>query len=559
LDELWNPGFLRLRSFAFRLAVGPQGPVGFLLIFRGSFLLESATPPTQEQSAIMDAEAPLVAITAYAGAGKTSTLRFFSKKRPRAKTLYLAFNRTMAEDAQKTFFDCPQVETRTIHSLAFKFRGRDYQSQLVRSIRPLDLMEPLRRGGLEDNYYFARILCDLLNRFQMSSKPTMAAFLKKESRFLLPNIALALKKPLTELKSLKKAFAKLGAVAGEVWTAMVNKTFPITHNGYLKLFQLDPVNLGYDWVLVDEAQDLNDCMIDLILGLPGRKILVGDPYQQIYEWNGAVNALNKTAAHSEIYYLTRSFRCPPPVAGLANQVLKLLSAPKNFLSASVDKPRVCGPTAIIARTTYGVFKFAVENCQKHRLAFNGGLPAYEFDVVKDIYYLKSNKPNLIRSSFLKNFDTFENLSDYVERAEDVQLASKIKLVERYQSEIIPLYDLIAQKEARIQDADYTLTTAHRVKGQEFGSVIVSDDFIDLPGICQTIARLREKHANGLDRRPKRPANVEPIMIKAEEIRLIYVAITRSWGYISVEPQYNFSDHFVADFLSLKKGGWLKII
>jgi superfamily I DNA/RNA helicase len=505
----------------------------------------------------MKADEPLLAITAYAGTGKTSTLRFFSESRPRARTLYLAFNRTMADHAKQAFNNCPQVETRTIHSLAFKYRGRDYQNALVSNYRPIQLLDHLKKAGLEDNYYMARILCDILGRFQMSAHASIPEFLKKEAFYFYPNLAVALKKPVDDKRTLKKTLTKLGAVAAKLWQAIIDRNFPITHNGYLKLFQLEPVSLSYDWILVDEAQDLNDCMIDLILNIPGQKVLVGDPYQQIYEWNGAVNALKKTAGLSAAYFLTRSFRCPQQVADLANQVLKLLSAPKQFFGTQAPKPQGSGPTAMIARTTFGVFKFAAENCEKHRLAFNGGLAAYEFDMVKEIYYLKAQKKYQIKSSFLNNFDSFENLVDYADHAADAQLTGKIKLVERYKDQIISLYDLIAKNEKPIEAADFVLTTAHRVKGQEFGSVILAEDFVDLPGVIQALLRARDKF-NKENQLRQKPARFEPLTVRAEEIRLLYVAMTRTRGQLAVEPHYMFSNGFVDNFLSLVKGGWLKL-
>ncbi|MDR2140920.1 MAG: UvrD-helicase domain-containing protein [Deltaproteobacteria bacterium] len=510
---------------------------------------------TVEQKAIVEAEEPQLAITAYAGTGKTTTLKLFAQKRPRARTLYLAFNKTMAEEAKRAFADCQQVEVRTIHSLAWRRLGYKYQNNLG-NFRPLDLMEPLRQAGLEDNYYLARVLGEILRGFMLSAEPTVASLLKNEARSFNKFLALNFKPAAP--KDIKNTLSRLGRVAEKVWQSMIDKTFPIPHNGYLKLFQLNPGDLGYDWILVDEAQDLNDCMIDLITRASGRKILVGDPFQQIYEWNGAVNALKKTAAKSAVYYLTRSFRCPTHVAEQANQALKLLSAPKPFTGTDSPKPRGTGPTALIARTTFGIFKFAVENHDKIPLAYNGGLAAYEFDLIKDIYYLKTQQLRLIRSAFIKNFNTLEDLSNYAERAEDMQLAGKLRIVERYKDEVIPLYDLLVKNERAPQNSEVLLSTAHRVKGQEFGSVILAGDFIDLGGLCQAMAQTRQKiHPAGRGRPPRLMIDI-PI-IQAEEIRLIYVAMTRTRGDLTRPDHYLFSDEFVKTFKSLLRDGWLKLV
>ncbi|MDR1085008.1 MAG: UvrD-helicase domain-containing protein [Deltaproteobacteria bacterium] len=513
---------------------------------------------TDEQKAVVAADDGLLAITALAGTGKTSTLKYFAKKRALARMLYLAFNRTLAEEAKRSLADCPNVEVRTIHSLAYKFVGHKYRDTLG-SHRPLDLSKFLDRDPFENSYQLARILSDILNSYQLSAQKTVEAYIKKEARSFYPSLALAMNCPLERKKTLKRTLALLGQVAQEVWEAMQNRRFPITHNGYLKLFQLDPRELNYDYILVDEAQDLNDCMIDLIISNQAKKILVGDPFQQIYEWNGAVNALKKTSDGAAIYYLTHSFRCPDWVAQKANQVLKLLSAPKNFTGLTTPRPRKKEPVAMIARTTFGIFKFAVDNFQKFRLAYNGGLAAYEFDMVKDIYYLKNGQIKSLLSSFIKNFDHYDKLVNYADQSGDVQLKSKIRLVDCYNSQIIPLYDQLVKNEARPPACDYILSTAHRVKGQEFGEVVMAEDFIDLPSLCYSLDEARKKFYPGKETNRPAAANFEPIIFQAEEIRLIYVAITRTFGGLAMPGQYNFSDHFLDTFKSLKKDGWLKLI
>ena len=64
-------------------------------------------------------------VVAYAGSGKTSTLREIALARPQDRTLYLAFNKTTADEAKGKM--PPHVESRTTHSLAFagtaKWRG----------------------------------------------------------------------------------------------------------------------------------------------------------------------------------------------------------------------------------------------------------------------------------------------------------------------------------------------------------------------------------------------------------------------------------------------------
>lgn len=74
--------------------------------------------------------------------------------------------------------------------------------------------------------------------------------------------------------------------AGAAWEWMKTPDgLPMTHAGVVKLFQLKQrikPDLGdfFDVIMLDEAQDINDCMADIVLGQKkSRIILVGDPHQ----------------------------------------------------------------------------------------------------------------------------------------------------------------------------------------------------------------------------------------------------------------------------------------
>lgn len=73
------------------------------------------TDEQQEAVAAVTAGGPLK-VKAYAGAGKTTFLRMPSEARPRSRCLYLAFNKDIAQEAQRKF---PAKRWRTVHSLAF--------------------------------------------------------------------------------------------------------------------------------------------------------------------------------------------------------------------------------------------------------------------------------------------------------------------------------------------------------------------------------------------------------------------------------------------------------
>jgi superfamily I DNA/RNA helicase len=69
---------------------------------------------------------------------------------------------------------------------------------------------------------------------------------------------------------------------------------------------------AYDGFLLDEAQDSNPVTIKIFNALQGQKILVGDKYQQIYQFRGSLNAMEMINAKYE-FFLTHTFRCSKSV------------------------------------------------------------------------------------------------------------------------------------------------------------------------------------------------------------------------------------------------------
>ena len=96
---------------------------------------------------------------------------------------------------------------------------------------------------------------------------------------------------------------------------------------------LDPdVHLPtFDYVLVDEYQDVNRAQVELIEKLaPENLFAVGDPRQAIYGWRGAsVDCILELARSSgtRVVELTRSFRSPQPIAELAGEVIAPMGLP----------------------------------------------------------------------------------------------------------------------------------------------------------------------------------------------------------------------------------------
>jgi hypothetical protein len=65
----------------------------------------------------------------------------------------------------------------------------------------------------------------------------------------------------------------------------------------LKLWSMSRPRIDADFIPFDEAQDSDAVMLSVLARQQHAQVIcMGDPYQQIYEWRGAVNAMSQIAA-----------------------------------------------------------------------------------------------------------------------------------------------------------------------------------------------------------------------------------------------------------------------
>ncbi|MDR1050746.1 MAG: AAA family ATPase [Deltaproteobacteria bacterium] len=501
---------------------------------------------TDEQRAVVESTEDIMAVTAFAGTGKTSTLRAFAASRPRERILYVAFNRSLADESKVAFASCRNVEVRTIHSLAWSQVGRRYQGGLG-ELKAFDLVPFLGLKKFSPNdrpYELARIAQEVLHEWMISSKRTLPEFFKERKRWVSSKLA--------GHKATNGALAK---IVGRIWEDMVAGKFTMPHNGYLKLFQLDNGGrLGwYDRILVDEAQDLNDCMISLLLGNDSKKIFVGDPYQQIYAFNGAVDALGKARAEGAApYYLTQSFRCPDDVAEKANQYLKLLGSEKTF--RGLPKPRPANRSCqklVVARTNAGLFDHISKNLGETKYFYNGGFEGYRFDIILDIVNLIVDRPRLVNDSFLKKFKNISEVEDYAIDANDTVTTTRIKIARRHMEKAFQIYSDMQRTRAAEKDADWTATTAHKIKGQEFQNVLLLDDYSSLEDVVRQARRLKLA-----GKKAGKASGQDNCLVSLEEFRLLYVAMTRSRMALEAPRSYLIQDALINEFKDLVSEGFI---
>jgi F-box protein, helicase, 18 len=461
-----------------------------------AIILPKETRQTEEQSLIIDA--PLDGTTrviAYAGTGKTWTLVEFAKKHPQMRGLYVAFNKAIQEEGKRKF--PKSVSCKTSHAIAYRAYGHQYSHKLSGDLRLTVIISLL---GLPQDYPLAILIRNTINGYCSSDL------------VVFPQTAIAPDHTPTGLESKLRLAA---ALAYKLWNMMCDpkQEAPMIHDGYLKLFQLSGADLGYDYILFDEAQDSNPVTTAIVKNQRCPVVVVGDPYQSIYAFRGADNALDVFEAKNT-FYLTNSFRFGPEVANVASELLRVFCKEKRQVIGRGFDTQL-GPIestqnyTALCRTNAEVFNRAAMAIQQNQsIAFIGGVKSYNFDKIVDAYHLCVNEPGEIRDPFLKSMSSFTALEQYAQDSGDPEAKRLVSVVMLHMHAIPMLVETIMVKSIPdISSARRAFSTAHKAKGLDLENVVMADDYKELI------------------------SNNSPIMRRSElplqEVHLTYVSVTRA--------------------------------
>lgn len=485
---------------------------------------------TQEQTDIINSTGD-IKINAVAGSGKTTTIIAYAKsKSPNSKILYLAFNKTVKLEATRKFeaLGMRNVQVETAHSLAYKHVVK-YSNFKVKEFgyKTTDLVEILKLSNFGEKH-LEYILANHISKF--------AAYFCNSNKQKISELDYLETISDPKAKSVVSKFYDKIVQQTRYFLAMMNRgEIEITHDFYLKKFQLECPNLKFDFILFDEGQDASPAMLDILHKQKATKVIVGDTNQQIYGWRYAVNSLEQTDFKS--YNLSTSFRFGTDIAKLAMETLKLkvnLNLPIGVEIIGKGNSSESKSKAVIARTNLGLLLNAIEFVDEpgasKKLYFEGNINSYTYAddgaSLYDVLNLYNDKRFLIRDQLIKSMKTMSDLEEYIESTEDAQLAMMVEIVKRYGNEIPSLIKKI--KDAHLdnqnrENANTIFSTVHRCKGMEYDVVYLANDFITEKKIERYIKDEKKLEAN--------------LAKLNEEINLLYVAITRAKNTLHIPEQF----------------------
>jgi superfamily I DNA/RNA helicase len=455
--------------------------------------------PTQEQQLIIDSarQRQNLAITAFAGAAKTTTCSMIAKELTRP-SLYIAFNKSIATEASEKF---PiHVDCKTLHSLAYA-----------------DIITPNKMYKKVSGFIDTKEVIQLLDK-QLESVPDhllleivytvldVIRFYCQSAEFSLEEFSDVY---LSE-SSTSEQRNFLRPLVVQVWTAMISKSssLKMTHDVYLKLFQLSkPVLDQYEVIYLDEAQDSNPVSLDIFYRQThAQLVMVGDPYQSIYEWRGAVNAFDTVPASFVRKQLSESFRFTSEIAELATKLTSI--AGNNIAIKGLAEKNTIRSTAIICRTNASILQYLLSAVQNREKVF---VLADLQDLWSKMYHISAlaggAKPRYPNKS-LVGFNSFDELRVEAEHSAELKkllnLGAILASGKGTHANIVSIKEVIVEN---VEEANYTITTCHKSKGLEWDYVKLDEDMLYVD---------EEEDYNLVD------------LLKAgQTLNLLYVAVTRA--------------------------------
>jgi hypothetical protein len=485
---------------------------------------------TQEQQNAIAGAARLkpgqaLRILAFAGSGKTTTLKGVAAQL-QGSVAYLAFNREIAREAQVKFRGT-NTKASTMHSLA------------MGAVRSLMTEPPLasvqaREVVQSDAFKKAKFPATTgWNPFRLSIavSRTMVHFAQSDSAAFSPEHAKKaiidalgdprLMKPGVQQQRVRNAMDRLAEplalVARDIWVSM-ERAGRFTHDMYLKRLDWSEkarqaAFSGFDHLMIDEAQDINPVQRSIVVktGLP--LIAVGDPYQQIYSWRGAENAL--ASLPGSVYHLTQSFRFAEPIAALARGILRSRpdGGPKERLvgAGTGNAGGHTGiPWAVICRTNMGVIDAALD-------FLNDGYPMRVDNIdglLKDLRSaeaLFAGELDKVESPEFRIFNSWKELKEEAEEGNQT-LNKIVQMVERKRVKAVAALAKVQKQGSGGPEPQVFLCTAHRSKGLEFPRVTLGGDW-------KPLAQMHARYAKASPGPQK--------TLAMEEWNALYVASTRA--------------------------------
>ncbi|GGR38535.1 UvrD-helicase domain-containing protein [Deinococcus ruber] len=269
-------------------------------------------------------------VVAVAGSGKSTTLleaiKVIRETQPNARVILLAFNRSIRGELAGKLQEAGlhNVETATFNGFGQRvLNAHRPGSQVIRHKAAAMIQQAARE-----------VQGKSLDRVQLEKARKIFALFQSYIRLDPTNPEdvqqLSRQYKVPEAESLRQVTVR--ALELNVQSYQQQNTLTLDDQNYLPVKLNLPIR-PYDFVFVDECQDLTQTQLELVrraAGEHGRLLFVGDPRQAIMGFRGADNDsiehIKALPSSPTLLDLTVSYRCPKAHVGLARRLMPSLEA-----------------------------------------------------------------------------------------------------------------------------------------------------------------------------------------------------------------------------------------
>ncbi|KII79255.1 UvrD-helicase domain-containing protein [Vibrio renipiscarius] len=268
------------------------------------------------------------------------------------------------------------------------------------------------------------------------------------------------------------------------------KEHSVSFSHLMKYWALTPsitIPDKYQSIIIDEAQDINGAFYRVMLNHADRRlIIIGDKYQELFRWRGAINSMDKFDKTS--YPLEESYRFGTEIAECANNILsKHEFAPKNKLIGQQDidskvvfyeegdlLPNHNG--AILTRTRSCVINIADNELRYgNKIHVKTEFGPLEF-LLKDMLHFAKGETDEVEHPYLLRCGSIHFLENELKDNPDADIYFAFKLYQKYKDNVLDVIGNIRKNSVPEDEAMKIISTTHSIKGQEWDYIIIAPDY-----------------------------------------------------------------------------------
>lgn len=416
-------------------------------------------------------------IQSVAGSGKTTTIveatKLISEEK---KVIFLAFNKDIQMELKKKL--PKHIKCKTLHSLGYSMFFMNGEQPIIDNRKNIDIVNNiLEEYDYGDDKYFREILYKVIEKTRSTIINYNTEIIHNYYKDF--NYSASIKECEITEEILNKIKIDKTTIDFQdmIW-------FPIVHDFYCN---------KYDYVFVDEVQDLNNIQFELIKKIcddKTRVIGVGDRKQSIYGFRYVdLDSMDKFKEYYNCaeFPLSICYRCPKKHINLVRRFVPYIEADEKANEGILeqisldDLHRIEDDACIICRTNAPLVDmvFSLIRLDKKATILGRNIGKNLLNIINKY---KTDDFEKLKNKLEKNIKLQnEKLKRILSGQEDIRKKGMVlSIIDTYEtilviSENVNSIDELKQKILNIFSDDVKgiiCTTIHKVKGMEFDNVYI---------------------------------------------------------------------------------------